>query len=282
MFEFPIGVMLDSFRLPIPEALQKARDVGATGLQVYATQGEMAPENLSAADRRDFLARARDLGLTVAAICGDIGGFAKYERNASQIERSKHIMDLALDLDCRVVTTHIGVIPDDPEHERFKVFQDCCNQLGAYGDEIGARFAIETGPETAATLRAFLDTLDTKAVGVNYDPANLVMVTADDPVKGVHTLAPYIYHTHAKDGIQVKQSDPMEIYHMVDHVVEYDEFFLEVPLGEGAVDWPRYLKALDEIGYHSFLTIEREVGTDPEADIRLAVDFLKAQIAAAN
>jgi sugar phosphate isomerase/epimerase len=51
-----------------------------------------------------------------------------------------------------------------------------------------------------------------------------------------------------------------------------------VPLGKGGVPWPGYLKALDEIGYHGFLTIEREVGDDPAADIAMAVDFLKSHI----
>ncbi len=278
MFQFPIGVMLDSFRLPIREALVKAREVGAAGLQVYATSGEMAPENMNAADRAEFVRMAADHGLTIAALCGDIGGFAKIERNPSQIERSKRIMDLAKDLGCDVVTTHIGVIPDDPEAEYFKIYQDACNELGAYGESIGAHFAIETGPETCATLKKFLDSLDNRGVGVNFDPANLVMVTGDDPVAGVRLLGDYIHHTHAKDGVMVKPGDPMEIYHMVDHVVAYDEFFLEVPLGEGSVDWPNYLAALEEIGFRGFLTIEREVGDNPEADIRLAVEFLKRQL----
>ncbi len=274
MYQFPVGVMLDSFRLPIKEALLRAKELGAEGLQVYAIKGEMAPENMNASARREFLTMARDNGLKIAALCGDIGGFAKVERNASQLERSKRIMDLARDLDCTVVTTHIGVIPDDPNEDRFKIFQDCCNELGRYGDEIGAHFAIETGPETTETLKRFLDSLDSKGVGVNYDPANLVMVTGDDPVAGVHRLAPYIFHTHAKDGIQIQPGDPMEIYHMVDHVVDCDEYFKEVPLGEGSVDWPRYLEALEAIGYRGFLTIEREVGQDPAADIQMAIDFL--------
>ena len=53
------------------------------------------------------------------------------------------------------------------------------------------------------------------------------------------------------------------------------ESFTELPLGEGKVPFPEYLKALDEIGYHGFLTIEREVGEDPHADIQKAADYLK-------
>ena len=55
-------------------------------------------------------------------------------------------------------------------------------------------------------------------------------------------------------------------------------FYRELPLGEGGVNFPAYLSALDEIGYHGFLTIEREVGEDPAADIALAVNYLKERI----
>ena len=51
--------------------------------------------------------------------------------------------------------------------------------------------------------------------------------------------------------------------------------FEELPLGQGNVDFENYLKALDDIGYHGFLTIEREAGKNREDDIRTAVDFLK-------
>ena len=91
-----VGVILESFRLPFEEAAQKAVEVGAEGLQIWATSGEMAPENITPAtiaERKRILA---DNGLKVAALCGDIGGFMLAERNASQVERSKKILDLAL------------------------------------------------------------------------------------------------------------------------------------------------------------------------------------------
>ena len=82
MSQFSIGVMLDSFRLPLDAALIKAREVGASGIQIYATKGEMAPENLSPAARRELLAKIHDNGLTVSALCGDLGmGFGDASRN---------------------------------------------------------------------------------------------------------------------------------------------------------------------------------------------------------
>ena len=205
-----IGVISDSFRLNLHDGLKKAAEVGAQGVQIYAVSGEMAPENLNAQQRRDLKNYISDLGLEVAALCGDMGGhaFTREEDNAYKVDRSCRIMDLALDLDCHVVTTHIGVVPTDPAHPRYAVMQKACRQMGEYGDKVGCRFAIETGPELAVTLRSFLDSLGCKSMCVNLDPANLLMVSGDDPVKAVHTLAPYIVHTHAKDGRMVKYHDP--------------------------------------------------------------------------
>ncbi len=77
MYPFKIGVMLDSFRLPIDQALAKAEEVGGQGLQVYATYGEMAPENLSAKARKEFLNKVKSHGLVISALCGDLGrGFS--------------------------------------------------------------------------------------------------------------------------------------------------------------------------------------------------------------
>ena len=281
MKPFKIGVMVDSFRLSLIEGIKKSKEVGSQGIQIYATYGDMAPENLSAAKRREILNMIKDNGLVASAICGDLGGhgFAIEKDNAARIERSKRIMDLARDLETDVVTTHIGVVPADLKHDRYKVLQDACNALGEYGDQVGAYFAIETGPEKAVVLKDFLDSLDAKGVRVNLDPANLAMVTGDDPVQAVYTLQDYIVHTHAKDGVMRKQTDPERIYHFFAEGgiedMRMEDYFLETPLGEGDVDFPNYLKALEEVGFRGFLTIEREVGGQPEEDIRLAVEFLK-------
>ena len=277
MKKFPIGIIIDSFRTDIPTAVKKAAECGAQGIQVYSTRGEMAPENLSAEKRKEFLSLVKDNGLIVSALCGDLGGggFIHKELNKERVEKSKRILDLAKDLETDIVTTHIGVVPADPNHDRYKIMQEACHELAEYADSIDAHFAVETGPETSAVLKGFLDSLESTGVGVNLDPANLVMVTGDDPVGAVHNLKKYIVHTHAKDGKQIFFRDPEIVYGIKKDVIVTDESFIEVPLGEGSVDFPKYLAALEEIGYNGFLTIEREVGDNPEKDIRAAVDFLK-------
>jgi sugar phosphate isomerase/epimerase len=280
MKQFPIGVIVDSFRTDIPTAVKKAAECGAQGIQVYATRGAMSPDELVGAKRKEFLDIVKSNGLVISALCGDLGGggFIHKDLNRERVDYSKKILDLAKELETDIVTTHIGVVPSDPTHDRYKIMQEACRELAEYADSIDAHFAVETGPETSADLKGFLDSLDSTGVGVNLDPANLVMVTGDDPVKAVHNLKKYIVHTHAKDGKQIFYRDPEIVYGIKKDVIVTDDSFIEVPLGEGSVVWPDYLKALEEIGYNGFLTIEREVGDNPEKDIRAAVEFLKAQM----
>lgn len=280
MYKFPIGIMIDSLKNDTTnDAIEKAAMLGAKGIQMYSTSGVNAPENLSKERRRDLLKRVKDNGLVFSAICGDLGkGFVDPELIPSLIEKSKIIMELAKELECDVVTTHIGVVPKDKNYPRYKIMQDACGKLCEYADSIGSHFAIETGPETSSTLKQFLDELGSKGVAVNLDPANLAMVTGDDPVQAVYTLKDYIVHTHAKDGIKLADSNPEFIYQTIHPVPEEYfgvKYFEEVPLGTGSVDFPKYLAALEDIGYKGFLTIEREVGENPEKDIKTAVDFLK-------
>lgn len=284
MNAFKIGMISDCLRLPFRESIEKCREMGADGVQLYAVKGEMAPENLTAAQIAEKRRMIQDCGLEVSALCGDLGGygFTRREDNREKIEKSKRIVDLALEFGSHVVTTHIGVIPADSCSETYRILQQACNELAEYASVNGAYFAIETGPEPAERLKKFLDSLDSKGVAVNLDPANLVMVTGDDPVKAVYTLKEYIVHTHAKDGVMIKRTDPKIIYDFFaeDGIgsLKLNEYFQETPLGTGSVDFDRYLQALRDIGYQGYLTIEREVGADPAYDIRKAVAFLKEKM----
>lgn len=279
MYNFPIGLMLDSFKMDTIAAIEKCAKLGAKGLQMYATTGQFSPEELTASKRKELLDVVKSNGLIFSALCGDLGqGFGNKDKNPMLIEKSKRILELAKDLETDIITTHIGVIPQDKNHERYKIMQEACYTLSRFADQLDAHFAIETGPEIAVVLKEFLDGLHSKGVAVNLDPANFVMVTGDDPVKAVYTLKDYIVHTHAKDGRRLMVKDPEIIYGLIEEELLSGRSFIELPLGEGDVDFDGYLKALDDIGYKGFLTIEREVGDDPEKDIRHAVTFLNNKI----
>ena len=278
--KFPIGVMLDSFKLDAKTAMKKASDMGASGLQMYVTRGEYAHENFNSQKKKEMLDMLKSNGLMFSALCGDLGqNFCNKDKNPILIEKSKRFLDLAVELETNVVTTHIGVIPADKNHDRYKIMQEACYELAKYADSLNAHFAIETGPETADILKCFLDSLNSKGVAVNLDPANFVMVTGDDPVKAVYTLKDYIVHTHAKDGKRLMIKDSEIVYGLIEEEIKSGISFIELPLGEGDVDFDNYLFALNEIGYHGFLTIERECGDNPENDIRNAVSFLEKKLA---
>lgn len=279
MYNFPIGVMLDSFRKPPKEALLLAAASGADGIQLYATHGELAPENMDAAARRDFRSRVADTGLKISAVCGDLGcGFANAALNPELIRRSKLIMELAKELGTDIVTTHIGVVPADKKAERYAIMQDACGELARYANDLGSHFAVETGPERSEVLKEFLDSLGSKGVAVNFDPANLVMVAGERPETAVKNLGEYIVHTHAKDGRQIFYRDPEVIFGIKPDDGIKQPSFEELPLGEGDVNFPQYLTALEATGYRGYLTVEREVGNDPCGDINKAVKYLRSVI----
>lgn len=276
MKKYPIGVILDSFKCGYYEAMDKAVEIGANGFQVYASRGELYPENLTSEKKKEFIKNFKDRGLVISALCGDLGkGFTNSKENPVLIDKSKRIIELAKEMGTNIVTTHIGRVPEDNTCDTYKIMQEACHELAEYADSLDAHFAIETGPEPSKRLKAFLDTLGSTGVAVNLDPANLTMCVSDDAVEAVYTLQKYIVHTHAKDGICLTDGK-IELNSEQEIQAAQGKSYLELPLGQGGVDWKNYLKALEEIGYNGFLTIEREVGENPSSDISLAANFLRS------
>ena len=280
MGQFKIGIIADMLRMPFAESMEQCARMGADGVQIYAVSEEMLSASEEELKRRKKI--IQDNGLQISALCGDLGGhgFARRDENVKKVQTSKHIIDMALTMGCNIVTTHIGVIPEDTRSDVYRTMQEACGELAEYAAGVGAFFAIETGPEPSERLCRFLDSLGgSKGMSVNLDPANLVMVAGDDPVKAVHNLSKYIVHTHAKDGVMLKKTDPQIVYDFFAEGgigdLRLEDYFLEVPLGEGKVDFPAYLGALKEIGFGGYLTIEREGGENPVQDIGKAVTFLR-------
>lgn len=278
------GVITDCFKLPLEDSIKLAGKLGFDGIQIYATTGEFSPETLTAQRKAEIKALLKANRLAISALCGDMGGygFQIAEDNPERVQKTKRIIDLAEEFGVPVITTHIGVIPEDKSHPRYPVMLQALRECGAYAARKKITLAIETGPEKAAVLLAFLKDTD-GGVGVNLDPANFVMVTGQDPVEAVGMLGDYIVHTHAKDGVMLKQTDPEIIYDCFAkggiEALNVADYFIETPLGEGRVDFPKYLEALKKAGYDGYLTIERETGRDPIADIKKARDMVKSLMA---
>ncbi len=260
-----IGVIPDCFRLPIKQGIKKTAELHLNGIQPYAVSGDISPEQLTKTGRNELKKFVDDLGLEISALVGDFGyGFTNPKTLDWVVKKSKGVIDLAFDIGVKIVTTHIGVVPENKNDTGWKMMAQSLPEIGTYAYNKGIVLATETGPEPASMLKEFLDFINNPGIKVNYDPANLVMVAGDDPVKGVQTLRNYIVHTHAKDGIKLPNDE------------KGNKKWEEKPLGEGNVDFPKYLKAMKEIEYNGFFTIEREVGNNPERDIIKARDFLRS------
>lgn len=255
-----VGIITASLPMPTREALRKAKEMGAHGVQLWVVNNDLDPRNLSKSGRDELITYMAAISLERSALCGDIGGFADPATVDERIARTKEMIDLCVDLITPVLTTHIGVVPKEPR--LYDSLLEAVRELGAYAAERGCCLATETGPEEPKSLAEFLRKADTPGAMVNYDPANLCM-NGFDHLQGVRELKPYIVHTHAKDGIYESAKQP--------------EGYREVALGKGDVDFPQYLSVLREIGFSGYLTIERECGDDPVADIAEAIAFLKSQ-----
>ncbi|MEA4870671.1 MAG: sugar phosphate isomerase/epimerase [Christensenella sp.] len=279
---FKIATLADWFGVGLIEGIRESQRCGAEGVQIYAA-GELDPRTISQEDVQRVKNTLIECGQAVTALCGELGGYGleRTEDNPEKIAYLKKVIDLGLELGCHVVTTHIGVVPKNRNHPRYAIMRAACAEIGAYAAKRGCSIAVETGPEPIDVLSRFIDDCG-PGIGINYDPANIVMVTGVDPVEGVRIAGKRIVHTHAKDGKNLVPVDAESFYHgFAEGGLEWMQsqgVLIETPLGEGDVRWGEYLSALKETGYDGYLTIEREVKNGAE-DIRMAVRFLADAIA---
>ena len=262
-FTMKVGIISASLPMDTKAALRKARELGAHGVQLWIVDNDLDPRNLSPSGREELITYMASLGLERSALCGDIGGFADPLMVDERVARTKKMFDLCVDLRSPILTTHIGVVPGDPLSREYTDLLGAVREVAEYAANRDCCIAVETGPESPEALADFLKRVNSHGANVNYDPANLVM-NGFNHFDGLYALRNYIVHTHAKDGIARS-------------IIEGKEE-QEAPLGKGDVDFPRYLHILrEELGYSGYLTIERECGDDPVADIAEAIAFLKGQ-----
>jgi len=167
--------------------------------------------------------------------------------------------DLARRMGLKLVTFHAGFLPHE---ESDPSFAKLLGRLRQVADLFAANkmvIGLETGQEEAGTLAAFLKKLDRANVGVNFDPANMILYDKGDPVAALRTLGPWVKQCHLKDATRTKTPGT------------WGE---EVRLGTGQVDWKGFFRALDAAGFKGDLCIEREAGNQRVADIRAAREYV--------
>jgi sugar phosphate isomerase/epimerase len=178
------------------------------------------------------------------------GNWKSFEANA----------DLAARLGLKLVTFHAGFLPHEKADPSFAKLQDRLRRTADLFQARGIALGLETGQETADTLVAFLRQLDHKGVGVNLDPANILLYDKGDPVAAARMLGPWLKQVHLKDAVRTKVPGT------------WGE---EVVLGTGQVDWKGFFGALSAAGFAGNLCIEREAGHQRVADIRAAREYVE-------
>ncbi len=190
-------------------------------------------------------------------LTGGIAPDAKWEQNVKNISAAAAI---AKKMGLKLVTFHAGFLPPDESHPTFAKM---CQRLDTVADIFMVQnilLGLETGQETAAELAALLHKLNHPNIGVNFDPANMIMYDKGDPVKALHTLAPWIRQVHIKDAKRTKTPGT---------------WGAEVVVGTGEVDWRAFFTTFKHVVFNVNLVIEREYGTARVADIRAAHDFIR-------
>lgn len=192
------------------------------------------------------------------------GGLLPDEHWPTRLSTLQQAAELAGQIGLRIVSTHVGFIPRSAD-PRYRVVLSRVQEVARAFDERGILLLMETGQERATELLQFLNDLPIRNVAVNFDPANMILYGAGDPLEAIHTLGRHIRHVHIKDAIHSDQPG-----------LKWGE---EVPFGRGQVNAKAFLQALASVDYTGPLVIEREAGPTRIADIRTAIETLQAAVA---
>lgn len=164
-------------------------------------------------------------------------------------------------LNVKNLITHVGFLPENPYDANYRSVIAALKVLVRTCKENNQNFLFETGQETPVTLRRAIEDIGMPNIGVNFDPANLLMYGKANPIDALDILGNYVLGVHGKDGLY-----PTDGSHLG----------REMPLGQGRVNYPLFLAKLKEIGYSGDITIEREIeGEEQKKDILAAKALLE-------
>ncbi|HLH54064.1 MAG TPA: sugar phosphate isomerase/epimerase family protein [Verrucomicrobiae bacterium] len=185
-------------------------------------------------------------------LTGGIAPDATWEENWKNIQETAAI---AQSLHLKLVTFHAGFLPHDQTDHHFATMVRRLQEVADIFERAGIVVGLETGQETAPALAQLLQALKRPNMGVNFDPANMILYGKGDPIEALHVLAKWIRQVHMKDAVPAKTRGT------------WGE---EVPAGSGKVDWKKFFSTLSELNFRGPIVIEREAGKNRVEDIRTA------------
>ncbi|MDF1513154.1 MAG: sugar phosphate isomerase/epimerase [Anaerolineae bacterium] len=191
-------------------------------------------------------------------------GLVPREYRKMRVEVLKKGAEFASWVNLPSITTHVGFIPENMTNPLYGEVIDALREVVEFCGELGLQFWFETGQETPVVLLRVIEELGYSNLGINLDPANLLMYGKANPVDALDVFGNYVTGVHAKDG---------------EYPTNGTHLGVEKPLGEGRVNFPVIIQKLKSLNYTGALTIEREIsGPQQMADIRHAIQLLAALI----
>jgi sugar phosphate isomerase/epimerase len=197
---------------------------------------------------------------TIAAI-RRTGGYVPDDKWPVRKKLAAQAVKLAGELGIRTITSHIGFVPAAND-SKYATTLSRVRELAQLFKDGSIDLLMETGQEPAHELRQFLTDLAAPNVHINFDPANMILYGAGNPIEAVKTLGPHIRHVHVKDAVASAQPG--------------EQWGEEVPFGTGQVGAADFLSALKHAGYRGPLAIEREAGSNRVADVQTAIEAIRA------
>ena len=275
-----IGVIPQRFKENVTTSLRTACRIGAEAVQLYAVANGENLHDFTDSQLNDIKNYCADNNMEITGICGEVGGFGfrLVEKNAERIDFTYRNLLLAKKLGGYMVSSHIGVI--NPVVRSLQL--ESLRKIAEYAEDLQIFFAIETGPEKSAILLDLVNEVNSDYIKINLDPANLVMVQNEDAVSAMKTFGSSIVHTHAKDGINYHECDSEEIYTAFAHggikelFAKNGKAFAETPIGQGSIDWHKYMAELHNLNPDLPMIIEREISSAIIPECKEAIKFLKS------
>lgn len=257
--DLKIAIALTSLKLPFKQALQTAARLGATGVEIDA-RNLLKPSEISETGRRQLKKTMTDLNLRVAALRFPTRrGYDVLQDLDRRLEATKEAMSFAFSLGASVVINSIGFIPKDTAHPGYVQLQASLSDLARYGQHIGAMLACETGSEPVDRLIDLLDGLPEQAIGVAFNPGNLIVNDCFEE-GSIRKCAAKTLAVIARDGVRdLARGRGMD-----------------VPLGQGSAEFPEILGVLEEQHYRGWFHLDRLQSADPVGELAHAVSYLKA------
>lgn len=201
-----------------------------------------------------------DLNLRVAAVRFQTRrGYDVLQDLDRRIDATKEAMRFAYSLGTNVVINSVGYLPSESEHASYQQLQTSLTDLARYGQHVGAMLAAETGSEPAERLAALFDGLGEQAIGIAFNPGNLIVNDCFDE-DSIAQCAGRTLVVVARDGVRDLARGRG----------------LEVPLGRGSAEFPNILGVLENQQYRGWFIVDRKFSDDPITEIGYAVSYLKA------